>query len=119
VEEPDLDAGQFARDLVDAITDKKGSDVVLLDVQSVSVLADHFIICSGDTERQVKAIADEIVQRAQEEGFKPQHIEGSPNSGWVVLDYGTLIVHVFLPSQRDYYGLEELWSDAALVVRIQ
>lgn len=88
-------------------------------MQSVSLLADHFIICTGDTERQVKAIVDEIVKRAQAAGFKPQHVEGSPSSGWMVLDYGTLIVHVFLPSQRDYYGLEELWSDAALVVRIQ
>jgi ribosome-associated protein len=88
-------------------------------VQSVSLLADHFIICTGDSERQVKAIVDEIVERARGAGFKPQHVEGSPSSGWMVLDYGTLIVHVFLPSQRDYYGLEELWSDAALVVRIQ
>lgn len=105
--------------MVEAVTDKKGSDIILLDVQSVSLLADHFIICTGDTERQVKAIVDEIVERAQAAGFKPQHIEGSPSSGWMVLDYGTLIVHVFLPLQRDYYGLEELWSDAALVVRIQ
>jgi ribosome-associated protein len=119
VEECGLDEGQFARELVDAITDKKGSDIILLDVQSVSVLADHFIICTGDSERQVKAIVDEVVQRAQGEGYEPQHIEGSPNSGWMVLDYGTLIVHVFLPAQRDYYGLEELWSDATLVVRIQ
>jgi ribosome-associated protein len=105
--------------LVEAITDKKGSDIILLDVQSVSLLADHFIICTGDTERQVKAIVDEIVERAQGAGVKPQHVEGSPSSGWMVLDYGTLIVHVFLPMQRDYYGLEELWNDAALVVRIQ
>ncbi|HUS70894.1 MAG TPA: ribosome silencing factor [Anaerolineae bacterium] len=105
--------------MVEAITDKKGSDIILLDVQSVSLLADHFIICTGDTERQVKAIVDEIVERARGAGFKPQHVEGSPGSGWMVLDYGTLIVHVFLPSQRDYYGLEELWSGAALVVRIQ
>lgn len=105
--------------MVGVITDKKGSDIILLDVQSVSLLADQFIICTGDTERQVKAIVDEIVERAQAAGFKPQHVEGSPGSGWMVLDYGTLIVHVFLPSQRDYYGLEELWSDAALVVRIQ
>jgi ribosome-associated protein len=105
--------------LVEAITDKKGSDIILLDVQSVSLLADHFIICTGDTERQVKAIVDEIIERAQGAGVKPQHVEGSPSSGWMVLDYGTLIVHVFLPMQRDYYGLEELWNDAALVVRIQ
>jgi ribosome-associated protein len=119
MEESDLDEGQFARELVDVITDKKGSDIILLDVQSVSLLADHFIICTADTERQVKAIVDEIIEKGQAAGFKAQHVEGSPSSGWMVLDYGALIVHVFLPVQRDYYGLEELWSDAALVVRIQ
>lgn len=118
-EEFDLDAGQFARELVDAISDKMGSDVILLDVRQVSLLADHFIICTAETERQVKAIVDEILVTGKGAGFKPLQMDGSSGSGWMVLDYGTLIVHIFLPPQRDYYRMEDLWSDAALVVRIQ
>jgi ribosome-associated protein len=114
-----LEAGQFARELVDAISDKKGSDIILLDVRQVSLLADHFIICTGETERQLKAIADEIFERGKGADLKPLQTDGSPDSGWMVLDYGTLIVHLFLPPQRDYYRMEELWSDAALVVRMQ
>ncbi|TKJ31529.1 MAG: ribosome silencing factor [Chloroflexi bacterium B3_Chlor] len=105
--------------MVNAITDKKGFDIILLDVRPVSLLADYFIICSGDTERQIKAIVDDIVERAKNSGLKPLQIEGTPASGWMVLDYGSIIAHVFLSVQREYYQLEELWSDAPLVVRIQ
>lgn len=118
-EEKNLESGELARELVNAIADKKGSDIILLDVRSVSLLADYFIICSGGTERQVKAIFDNILESAQNSGLKPLQIEGAPPSGWMLLDYGRIIVHVFLPAQRDYYQLEELWSDASLVVRIQ
>lgn len=117
--ESDSETGRFARELVDVISDKKGSDIMLLDVRSVSLLADYFIVCSGDTERQVKAIADEVLETGQETGIKPLQIDGSSSSGWMVLDYGTVIVHVLLELQREYYDLEELWSDAALVVRMQ
>jgi ribosome-associated protein len=117
--ERDLESGQLARELIDAIAEKKGSDIVLLDVQSVSLLADYFIICSGDTERQVKAIVDEVLDRGAEVGLKPLRVEGSAASGWMVLDYATVIVHIFLPAQRDYYDLQDLWSDAPLVVRVQ
>lgn len=117
--EKDLEPGELARELVNAITDKKGFDIAMLDVRSVSLLADYFIICSGDTERQIKSLVDDIRERAEDSGFKPLQIEGTPASGWMVLDYGSIIAHVFLPAQRDYYQLEELWSDAPLVVRIQ
>lgn len=117
--EKDLEPGELARELVNAITDKKGFDIILLDVRPVSLLADYFIICSGDTERQIKAIVDDIVERAKNSGLKPLQIEGTPASGWMVLDYGSIIAHVFLSVQREYYQLEELWSDAPLVVRIQ
>jgi len=88
-------------------------------VRSVSLLADYFIICGGDTERQLKAICDDVLNRGTELGVKPLRVEGSAGSGWMVLDYGSVIVHIFLPAQRDYYQLEELWSDAPLVVRVQ
>jgi len=91
----------------------------MLDIRPVSFLADYFIVCSGETERQVKAITDEIVDRADKSGFKPFQTEGTPASGWVILDYGSIIVHILMPAHRDYYQLERLWSDAPLVVRVQ
>lgn len=117
--EKELESGELARELVDAIADRKGLDIIMLDVRPVSLLADYFIICSGDTERQVKAIVDEILERADKSGLRPVQSEGTPASGWVILDYGSIIAHIFLPAQRDYYQLERLWSDAPLVVRMQ
>jgi ribosome-associated protein len=90
-----------------------------LDLHSISVLADYFVICSGESERQVKAIVDEITKKIKEEGVRPWHIEGDSSSGWVLVDYGGVIVHVFSPVMRSYYQLEELWSDAPVVVRMQ
>ena len=117
--EQDLDSGELARELIDAIAEKKGSEIVLLDVHSVSLLADYFIICGADTERQLKAVLDDVLERGAESGHKALRVEGSPASGWVVVDFGSVIVHCLLPEQRDYYQLEELWSDAPLVVRVQ
>lgn len=117
--EQDLDSGELARELMDAIAEKKGSEIVLLDVRSVSLLADYFIICGADTERQLKAVLDDVLERGVESGHKALRVEGSPASGWVVADFASVIVHCLLPEQRDYYQLEELWSDAPLVVRVQ
>jgi len=117
--ENNLGSGDLARDLLDGIADRKGFEILMLDVRPVSILADYFIICSGATERQLKAIVEEIMERASKSGLKPFHIEGEPASGWVILDYGSIIAHVFMPAQRDYYQLERLWADAPLVVSMQ
>jgi ribosome-associated protein len=91
-----------------------------LDLRSVSLLADYFVICSGESERQVRAIVNEVTERIKEEaGIKPLQIEGNPSSGWVLMDYGSTIVHIFAPVMRSYYQLENLWSDASTVVRMQ
>jgi len=92
---------------------------MLLDIRSISLLADYFVICSGESERQIKAIVDEVTEKTKEDKVRPLHIEGDPSSGWVLVDYGSVIVHVFAPAVRGYYQLEQLWSDAAIVVRIQ
>ena len=88
-------------------------------MRSISLLTDYFVICNGESERQVKAIVDEITEQTKEEGVRPLHIEGDPPSGWVLVDYGGVIVHVFAPAVRSYYQLEKLWSDASIVVRMQ
>ena len=91
----------------------------MLDLRSVSTLADYFVICSGESERQVKAIVGEITEKTKAEGVRPLHIEGESSSGWLLVDYSSVIVHIFSPIMRDYYQLEKLWSNALVVVRMQ
>jgi ribosome-associated protein len=105
--------------IVDAITERFGSDVILLDVQSVTLLADYFVLCSADSTPQFKAIADQVHQRASAGGKRCLSVEGEPESGWVLMDYGSVVVHIFDPELRAYYDLEELWKQARLVVHIQ
>ena len=114
-----LQSIDLARKVVNAITDKKGSDIVVLDLRSVSLVADYFVICSGESERQVKAMVDEVIEQIKGEGVRPLSTEGNSSSGWLLLDYGSVVVHVFSPIMRSYYQLEKLWSDALVVVRIQ
>jgi len=105
--------------VVEAAADKQASDVVLLDVRGVCSFADYFVICSGDSERQISAIYDEVGHRLKREGILPHHHEGTIDSGWLLLDFGDIIVHIFAPFEREYYQLDELWSQAVPVVRIQ
>jgi ribosome-associated protein len=105
--------------IVDAITERLGTDIVMLDMQDVSLLADYFVICSADSEPQFKAIIDEVEKQAKAAGGRRLHVEGQPGSGWVLLDYGSIVAHIFDPELRAYYNLEELWKQARLVVRIQ
>jgi ribosome-associated protein len=104
---------------VDAAADKKASDIVLLDLQKVALIADYFVVCSGQSSRQVKAIADGVIETVKELGVRPRAIEGSSDSGWVLVDVGAVIIHIFSPEMRAYYTLEDLWRDAPVVVHIQ
>jgi len=105
---------------VEIATEKQAQDIVMLDVRAVAGFADYFVICSGTSERQINAITDDIVEILdRDERTRPFQREGEAASGWVLLDYGGVIVHVFAPPQREYYGLEELWSRAVPLVRIQ
>lgn len=100
-------------------TDKKGEDVLLLDIQEISILADYFVIASTTSERQARAIVDGIKQETKEAfGTSPLRVEGEPATGWVVMDYGDVLVHLFDPAARAYYDLEDLWRDGRVVVRI-
>ena len=99
-----------------AAADKKAEDIVILDVSQVLVITDHFLICSGNNERQVKTIADEIESRLlANEKIKPARREGERESRWVVLDFVDFVVHVFHKEDRQYYELERLWSDAPMI----
>ncbi len=114
-----LQPDELARRVVDLISDKKGEDILLLDIHAVSYIADFFVIATGESDRQLKAIADEIQKQLKTYSTFALGAEGTPASGWILLDYGSVIVHLFSPAQRDYYRLEQLWEKAPVVVRIQ
>jgi len=105
--------------VVEAASDKQASNIVLLDTGAVSDFADYFVICSGDTTRQIEAIRDEVEHVLKREGILPHHHEGTLDSGWLLLDYGNVIVHIFAPLEREFYQLDKLWSQASTLVRIQ
>jgi ribosome-associated protein len=111
---------ELAHILVDTILDKKGGNIILLDIRDEVIFTDYFLICNGENDRQLKALADGIADEAKKEAnIIPWGTEGEPSSGWVLLDYGDLIVHLFSPEMRDFYNLEELWSNGHIVLRMQ
>jgi len=107
-----------ARDIAEIASDKLAGDITLLDISGVCDFADYFVIVSGDSPRQLTAIADEIVQHLKKSDVQPLRREGSAGSGWMLIDYGDIIVHVFSPREREYYNLEQMWSAAKQVMRI-
>jgi ribosome-associated protein len=110
------DPENTARLCAAAATEKKAGDIVLLDMRGVSDFTDFFLICSGSSEPQLKAIASSIRERTRDElGVQPLAADGFPASQWLVIDYGDVICHLFLESKRAFYDLEDLWSDARRV----
>ena len=97
---------------VRAALDKKASDVVVLDLRNTSAFTDFFILCSGNSQRQVKAIADSVEETLRAAKVRPAHVEGYDRADWVLMDFFTFIVHVFTPQTRAFYALERLWGDA-------
>ncbi len=102
------------RVIADAIQEKKGQNVISLDLRPLgSAIADHFVIANGDSTTNVAAIADNIIKKTREElGRKPLRTQGLENNFWIILDYGNIVIHVFLTQYREFYRLEDLWADA-------
>ena len=100
--------------ITDLIFNKKGTDVKILNLIKLTTMADYFIICSADSEPQVKAIADEIEKKLRDEGIKVWHKEGYRALNWVLLDYVDVVVHIFKKDAREFYNLEKLWGDAEI-----
>ncbi len=100
---------------VRAAEDKKAEDLVVLDLSKAAGFTDYFLICTGNNPRQVRAIADSVVEALAAEGVKAAHVEGYERSEWVLLDYFDFIVHIFAPETRLFYGLERLWGSAERV----
>lgn len=108
-----------ARLITHLIADKMGSDVLLLDLSQVTLIADYFVIATGESDRQLKAMRDELIYNLKNDyDINPLSVEGSPSSGWILIDYGSIVVHLFSHAQRSRYRLEDLWRDGRTVVRI-
>lgn len=98
--------------IVKAADSKRAHNIVALNVHEVSLMADYFVIMDAASNRQVKSIADEVADQAEEAGISVKEVEGKDTANWILLDLGDVIVHVFQEDEREYYNLEKLWSDA-------
>jgi ribosome-associated protein len=110
-----IDSKKILEIAVKAADSKRAEDILALDVREVSLLADYFVICSANSERQLNAITEEIIEKEEENKVEVNRIEGKEGGKWILIDLGDVIVHVFHASERSFYNLEKLWSDAPLV----
>ena len=92
--------------------DQKGVDIQILRIEDLTILTEYFVIASGSSTTHVRALADEVEKALEDLGVRPHHREGFDTGGWVLLDYGSVVVHIFLPATRDFYSLDRLWEDA-------
>jgi len=96
---------------IDALQEKKGDKIKVIDISKISVMADYFVIASGSNMKQIKAMADEVEERLGRAGVEPKQVEGANGSGWILMDYRDFIIHIFNEEQRLYYDIERIWSD--------
>lgn len=114
-----LDSSDLATVIADVATDKKALDVTILDIRELSVIADYFVVCTGANARQIQAIADAIQDKLSDIQAVRRGFEGTAVTGWMLLDCGDVIVHIFGPMEREFYRLERLWSGAAPTVFVE
>jgi ribosome-associated protein len=110
---------EFAHTVVEALEDKKGENIVLMDLQKVAMFTDYFVICTGTSDRMLDALADGVIEKTREILNVKGRPQGQSASGWVVVDFGSVIVHLFAPEIRDFYRLEELWNEGKILLRLQ
>ncbi len=114
------DALELAHSIVNILEEKKGEDILLLDLVDVSSFTDYFVICSGASERTLRSLAEEVQRRiARQYQTKRKAVEGAASSGWMLLDFGDVVLHIFSPPIRRYYRLEELWRDGQVILHMQ
>ena len=114
-----LETFDIARKAVDVASDKQAGNIVLLDVRGICSFTDYFVICTGESERQLRTILEETRKVLKDAGVRPHHEEGEADSGWMLIDYGDVVIHIFGAEERDYYDLDGLWSDGVPVIRMQ
>ena len=116
---PSITANKAAHLAVDVASDRQATDIVLLDVHAISGFTDFMVIMSVNSVRQLDAVADTLIEEIEKAGLTIHHREGKPDSGWVLVDFGDLVLHVFSEEQREHYRLEQVWALAKQVVRVQ
>ncbi len=99
--------------------ERKGEDIILLDIRELSDFADYFVICTGTSDRMLNGLADQMIDHMRNELHLRGRKEGEAQEGWILVDYGDVIVHLFSPDRRDYYQLEELWGEGKVLLRLQ
>ncbi len=104
---------------MDTLEDKKGEDILLLDIQNVAIFADYFILCNGTSDRMLDSLAEAVIEQVKKVHQVNGRVEGHPSQGWLVVDFIDVVLHLFSPEQRDYYRLEELWEAGKVLVRLQ
>lgn len=107
-----MEGKALAYQIANVADDKRAEDIVILEMKGISLIADYFLICHGNSEKQVQAIADEVKEAAAEQNIYVKRIEGYAEARWVLLDLGEIVVHIFHKDERSYYNLEKLWGDA-------
>ena len=110
---------ELAHTIIDALEDKKAEDILLLDIKENATFTDYFIICTATSNRMLNALADGVIEKTLAQHKRKGRIEGKPETGWLVVDYGDIVVHLFDEDLRRYYKLEELWKDGKVLLRVQ
>jgi ribosome-associated protein len=114
------EAINIARTIVSNLEEKKGEDILLLDLVDICSFTDYFIICTGTSERSIKALAEDVRKVVKDvHSMRDRGTEGDAKSGWVLIDYGDVILHIFSRSMRAYYQLAELWQEGKILIRVQ
>ena len=114
-----IEAATLARRAVTVAEDKQAHDIVMLDLRGLTTIADYFVVCTAESERQIRAVTAALDEELVKSGARNPKIEGSAETGWVLLDFSDVIIHVFSPEQREFYRLERLWKQAQPVVVVQ
>ncbi len=110
-----MDSNKLVTEIVKVLDEKKAIDITAIKTEEVTIVSDYFVIASGTSNTHVKSLADDVEYEIKERfGIDPQHIEGRA-TGWILLDYGSIIVHIFGHEDREYYNLERLWADASIM----
>ena len=112
-----MDVKEKAGLIYDALEDKKGNHICVLSIEGLSIMTDCFVIADGENNNQIQAMADSVEEMLGRAGMEPAAIEGKADSGWILLDYGDIIVHIFEKSMRSFYDLERLWRDGKTLSR--
>ncbi|WP_122790224.1 ribosome silencing factor [Intestinibacillus sp. Marseille-P6563] len=111
-----MEAKELLKYTCEALLERKGCDIEVLHIEELTTLTEYFVICSATSTTQVKALADSVeFHLKNDHGIMPHHVEGFESSSWILLDYGSMLVHIFLPETRDFYRLENLWKDGEKV----